>query len=232
VVAQLLQWARQHAIVLLMVGGVAVLDGIITYLREQRQLNDSTQAVLAATRADREQLAGLLTTAEEINGKLVAGLRIRIPARDTVIIYDTLETTRLVDSSRVATFRDSTFAGTIAGTINAPPYPAPLGFSYELKRPEFNPAVGFVQVGDRFVATVTWQGEQAKVEAPFFEPPKAAKKRERPWFPYAEVGFSGSEGMVRTGVQIRFWNNFNIVTSVERFGAEDRAGLSLRREFR
>lgn len=136
----------------------------------QKQVNDSTVARLTFERASADSLSGLLAAAKELNGKLIAGAKLHIPARDTQVVHDTVPTIREPDSSRVATFKDSTFAGYIEGRVVAPPYPSPLGISYTLTRPAFSPSVGFVQIGDRFAAVVVWQGEHVQVEAPYVLP--------------------------------------------------------------
>jgi hypothetical protein len=152
------------------------------YFQQQRALNDSTQARTAAERLkhDRE-LAGLVAAAQQLNGKLVAGLALSVAQRDTVIRHDTLATTRLLDSTRTARLHDSTFAGIVDVAITAPPYPAALGATLTLTRPAFRPEIGFVKVGTGYIATVVWNGEHYQVEAPFFEPQSAPKRWVTPW---------------------------------------------------
>lgn len=147
---------------------------LLKYFQTQQALNDSTQARTAAQGAAQvAQLQGLLEAAKQLNGKLVAGVRITVPKRDTVVVHDSLPTTALPDSTRVATLHDSTFAGTVDVSVTAPPFPAALGARLTVTRPAFRPEVGFVQVGTGYVATVVWQGERYQLDAPFFTPPAA-----------------------------------------------------------
>lgn len=138
----------------------------------QKQLNDSTVARLAVTEVQKDSLSAALDAAKQLNGKLVAGARIKVPKRDTTVENTSLPTTTTTDSARVATFRDSTFAGVFSGTVTAPKCCAPLELSYSVTRPEFRPTVSVVQVADRHVWTVTWQGERVNIEAPFVAPPE------------------------------------------------------------
>lgn len=178
----------------------------------QKQLNDSTAARLALSILQRDSVGGLLDAAHKLNGKLVAALRIHVAAKDTLVAHDTLATT-MVDSVRRATFVDSTFAGTIAGTITAPPAPAPLGLTYTLTRPAFDPEVGFVRVGDRTVAVVTWRGEKFTINAPYAK----AQYRLRTLGYYFEglYGLAGP-GYARAGGILRAWHGWSAVGSLER----------------
>jgi hypothetical protein len=142
-------------------------------LAHQKELVAGTEARLAHESSVKDSLTGLMQAERLLHGKLLAGLRLALARRDTLVMHDTLPTISLADSaSRVAHFRDSTFAGTIAGTITAPPYPAALGLSYVLTRPAFSPEIGFVKVGDSVVAVVRWQGEHAEIAAPYFDLPQ------------------------------------------------------------
>lgn len=155
-----------------------------TTLAVQRQLNDSTVIKLAqATRLSRAQadsLRGLQTAAQTLHGTLVAGVALHVAARDTSLVHPAAPTVLRPDSTRVATFRDSTFAGVVTGTVTAPPCCAALGITYTLHRPAFQPSVGFVQqptpAGVRTVAVVDWQGESVTVAAPFYQVPPTVRR--------------------------------------------------------
>lgn len=206
----------KNKLYLALVGLLLLVGGIQTYrlqhaqtqstelalqLSGEKQLNDSTNARLAITTAHKDSLEGSLSAAKALNGRLVAAARIRVPARDTVIVYKDLPTTVADDSTRTAEFSDTTFAGTVTGKVTAPPCCAPLGITYKVHRPEFSPQVGFVQVGNSYVATVTWQGEEAHVEAPFFTPPP----KRLPWLGYFVGGYINQDRVVygRGGVEVR-----------------------------
>lgn len=175
-----LQWYGILGIVLMVAAGAwyaswrvsqAEKDKIVAQLeaRIQRQINDSTVARLTTSQADKEGLARLLAATEELNGKLVAGLVLHFGRRDTVVQHYALPTT-ITDSTRTATFKDSTVAGDIEGVVTAPPCCAPLGINYKLTRPAFDPAVGFVQIGDTIAAVVSYRGEHVEIRSPFMVP--------------------------------------------------------------
>ena len=145
-------------------------------LAGQRYLNDSTVARLAIETVSKDSLAGLLVAAKQLHGTLISGVVLRVPAQRGLFEHGLLTTEVRADSTRYARFTDSTFAGVIEGTITAPPCCAPLGIVYEVRRPEFHPEVGFVQVGDRVVATVVWGGERVQISAPFSSPPPTRPK--------------------------------------------------------
>lgn len=149
-------------------------------LRTLRALNDSTLAQLTSSNLDRSELRGVIAASKELNGELIAAVRLLVKKRDTTVIHDTLPTEVRPDSTRTAVFKDSTFAGRITGLITAPPCCGPLGISYKLERPEFSPSVAFVQKGDEVAAVVTWQGEKVELVAPFARIP-VAEPRLRPF---------------------------------------------------
>lgn len=173
-------WYKTHSAVTLIFALVAGMAAIGWYhehakravvtedLHTQRRINDSTVAKLAVAEAANKSTQALILASKQLGGKPLAGFRILVPERHTVVVHDTLPTTRLVDSTRTASFEDSTFAGRIKGTVTAPPFPAALGVSYELFRPAFSPTVGFVERDGKAIAVVTWAGENVEIDAPFF----------------------------------------------------------------
>lgn len=202
-------------------------------LDQQVQLSDSTAAELADTRLDRDRYAGLLRDVEDsIHGKLIAAVLIRVPKRDTVIVYDTLETERRPDSTRTATFRDSTFAGVISGQVVAPPFPAALSLQYQVSRPAFAPTVGFFQVGKRHIAVVTWQGERFELDAPYVDP-KAVVPPRVSGFGEVEVDPFGIP-TVGAGADLRaVWGLEAFVRLQQRltYGEDPRVGVGVRKRF-
>lgn len=168
-------------------------------LTATRALNDSTVVRLAATTLERDSLAGLVAAAKTLKGDLVAGAKLRVSKRDTVIFHDTLYVDTLPNQHRTAKFRDSTFAGVIEGTIKAPPFPAPLSLTYSVSRPAFSPSVGFVRMGDTYAAVVTWQGERVEVEAPFVRLPPPPKRV----VPYVTGAWTPGGATGGAGVEVR-----------------------------
>jgi hypothetical protein len=143
-------------------------------IAEQR-LSAETAARLAVTVVERDSLAELLKAARQLNGKLIAGVQIGVPKRDTLVRHDTLYT-EVIGETRTAEFLDSTFAGVIAGKVTAPPAFGPLSVEYQLTRPAFSPQVGIVRTGDAHFAVVNWRGELAEVQIPYVDVPLPRKR--------------------------------------------------------
>lgn len=175
------------------------------------RLNDSTLALLAQAEADRERLQGQLTAAETLNGTLLAAVKLRVARRDTLLVHDTLVTTLLADSTRTATFRDSTFAGVVEGTVTAPPCCAALGLTYQVTRPAFEPSIGLVRVGDQVVATVVWQGERAEITHAFATPGLLPPKR---FSPFVDVLYAPGGMVLGGGATLRLTRGVHAVGAV------------------
>lgn len=178
----------------------------------QRNLNDSTVALLALRDKSNGSLHELLEAANRLNGKLIAGVTVNVPARDTVIVHDT--TVLLPDSTRVLRFKDSTFAGTLVGSVTAPPCCQPLALTYTLSRPAFSPHVGFAQVGNRQVAIVTWQGEQVQLDAPYFNPSAVAPRPRVVGFVEAGMDLAVAP-YLGGGVRLRVFGGWNLQARLE-----------------
>ena len=196
-------------------------------LEGQREIAQDLQARLTLGDIARDSVGQALIAEKQLNGKLRAALTAHVAARDTVLVERPLETDT-TDQTRTAHFRDSTFAGVISGTVVAPPFPSPLRIGYQVSRPEFNPTIAFVQVGERMVATVYWQDEHVEVQAPYWKPEAYTSPiqlfveggygnnglggRAGPlWNLRKDLqleGFVGYEGEFRTGVDLR--GTFNL----------------------
>jgi hypothetical protein len=200
-----------------------------------KQLKDA-QAVIAKKDAELSDFKNLREASKALagkHGKLVAGVTITIPERDTVLVHDTLKTTVLSDSTRIGSFEDSTFAGKLRLVVKAPPCCGPLVLdSLKVTRPEFSPEVGFVKVGSHYVAIVAWQGEEFKIKTAFFDPdPAKPTKRFVSWL---EGTYNlGSAHEVRGGASMRL-GKFQIGPSVSQrlsFGERPALGVTVRKEF-
>lgn len=138
-------------------------------------INDSTVGKWTKLRADKDSLQASLQAAEELNGELIAALRIATKP-DTVFVVDTVWATTFeevagVGIRRTATLVDTTDMG-IELTFNAeaPANPrSPLVLGYQVMVPSFTPEIGFVRTDEGVVATVTWANQDFTVEAPFFK---------------------------------------------------------------
>jgi hypothetical protein len=201
-------------------------------IAHQKRVNDSTVAQLTVSRAQNDAYAGLLDATNVIHGALIAAVKVRVAPRDTVILHDTLLTALLPDSTRTATFRDSTFAGTITGTVTAPPCCQPLAVDFRIHRPAFEPSIGFVQRGSRTVAVVVWQGEQAEIATPPFSLIPPPPKR---FVPYAELWVSPTGATTVTGgAALRLGQGVSLFGRAEQHlevGEPLRAGVGIRKEW-
>lgn len=174
-------------------------------LAGQTQLTQTTAARLTTSQAAGDSLQEVVAAARRLNGRLRAALAIRVPARETTIVDDTLTTTPSISpdgtTTRRAEFSDSTFAGTISGVVIAPPT-GPLVMEFlTVRRPEFRPQIGFVDVGGQMVAVVSWQGEQFNIDAPYM----AAPKRTRTVGFVTELFYAplNNEWIIRSGPSMR-----------------------------
>lgn len=204
----------------------AVLEARIAHA--ESTLKD-TELELAGTRLDKAKLANALEAAKLLKGKPVAGFVIKVPARDTVIVHDTVTTTLLPDSTRVGKTQDSTWAGAVSVTAVAPPCCAPLKIDLTIQRPAFTPEVSFIKVGEKYVAMVYWQGETVEVDAAFYKPP--GPRRVLVW---AEGTYNiDGPHEVRAGTAMRLLG-FQVGPAVSQrliYGERPALGVVLRREF-
>lgn len=199
----------------------------------QVQVNDSTAAQLASTRLQRDSLRGVVTAAQHEHGTVVGGVAFTVVKHDTVWKHDSLPTVMHPDSTRVATFHDSTFAGTLDGQVTAPPCCAPLQARFHLTRPQFRPEVGFVQLADGVVvANVVWQGEHVQVDAPFYKP----VAKHQPWVsPWVEGTYFLTGGVrVSAGAALTHWGldlgpAADLTLQNNKLGAD--LGVSVRKRF-
>lgn len=164
-----------------------------------RQLNDSTQAILARTKLERDTLKALYTAAKTLNGELIAAVKIKVAQRETVFVHQTIETRLHADGTRTATFKDSVAWARLEGTVTAP-RTGDLAVQYKLTRPAFEPSVGFVKSGEAYVAVVTWQGEKVELAAPFTKVPEPEPR----YAPYVRAAWSPlGAGLAGAGLQFR-----------------------------
>lgn len=160
-------------------------------LQHQIALNDSTWAILASGKTRSGELEAVKTGAKELGGKLVAGVRL-VTRADTVYVPLREAETTQQDSIRYAQVRDTTESGVeIAVDAEAPPYPAPLKLGYQVVVPPFTPEVGFVRVGDRYTAVVSWRGQQVQVEDAYFDATAKEVARTPAWALVNRTSWSG-----------------------------------------
>lgn len=138
------------------------------------QVNDSTQALLAQIRREKDELRALQDAAKTLRGSLVAGLQITVKAdtlRGSVV---SAPTTSGADSTRYATRTDTAKGYTITVRAEAPPK-GNLKLGYEIGTPEFRPQVGFVKRGDGYYGVVSWAGQNFTTTDAFY-----TEAKERP----------------------------------------------------
>jgi hypothetical protein len=173
------------------------------HMAEQRAKGLAVE--LTSTKIERDSYKQLGEIDQALHGKLIAGAVLKIGKRDTVFVNRELPTVTHTDSTRTATFRDSTFAGVVSGTVTAPRCCAPLRLdSLRVARPEFRPEIAFVRVGGKVVAVAAWQGERVEIETSFAVPqPKPEPRIAR----YLAGGVDSRQAAVgKVGVEARaFW---------------------------
>lgn len=111
------------------------------------RLKDSSDARLASTKLEKDSLQDALVVATILNGKLVAATKLHITPKivhDTVFATDT-STEGLV---RIATFKDSTEEGVLAGTVKVPPLPDRIQLDYSFVLAPLDLTVSLVQLKD------------------------------------------------------------------------------------
>lgn len=135
-------------------------------------VNDSTQAQLAAIKAEKQQLQALMDAAKTLRGQLVAGFQITVKGDTLVRLASPQKTEIRPDSSRFATLADTTKGYTIEVYGTAPPFPANLQLGYKVTTPEFKPQVGFVKREDGYYAVASWAGQTFTTDHAFFAPEK------------------------------------------------------------
>lgn len=165
-------------------------------------LADSTRAMLASTELDKVALSDALSAERQLNGRLVAAARVRFqPGRVTRELVDGVQTVK--DSTRTLAVLDSTEAGVLDATVEAPPYPAKLLFSYTFNPAPIDATISVVEVRDgSAVFAVKYRGGESTIEAPFARLPR----REKVLAPYAEALYSfvaPTNAALRVGAQLK-----------------------------
>lgn len=200
--------------------------------KTQGPVTTTTDALrTSSTWATRRELDELTKAVKVLGGNLIAGVKISLPEQSDSVTHDSLATTPTPETQeRTAKFRDSTFAGTIEGTIKAPAYPAPLGIDYTVIRPEFSPQVGFVEKDGATYALVSWQGETYQVKNAYA--PKVRKSKAV--VPYTSLLYVADEPMVlQVGVETRSkLLGFGAVVAVDfQGGSQPRAMVGGKKEW-
>ena len=135
-------------------------------------INDSTKALLARTKKERDSYKALLDAAKQTGGKLVAGVQTKVKPDTVYLPAQETPTTTTPDSIRHAVLKDSTAGYSVTVEATAPPFPAPLKLGYTVVTPELHPEVGIVKRGEAYYAVVSLGGRQYEIEKSFYTPPK------------------------------------------------------------
>jgi hypothetical protein len=202
--------------------------------------------------------------AQATHGAVIASAEVVLPRRDTVVVHDTVLTTRVVTRwdtqrvtgelgagtpsgmssmaalpgiarvpvvgiTRIARFRDSTFAGIINGVITAPPDSGPIGITYQVIRPAFTPTIAFIQTSGQPLVVVSWRGERVELDHVVFHPNGSR------WIRYVEAGYSPVARSVAIGgtLGMRVVAGMGVVATVTQpivVGAGPAVIVSVRRE--
>lgn len=164
--------------------------------KTQGPVTKTTDAVITSSDwSTKRQLGELNKAARVMGGNLVSGVIVEVPAQSVTIKHDSL----ILDPNRSASFKDSTFAGTLTGVIVVP-IEGPVGLNYTLSRPPFAPQVGFVEKDGVTYALVSWQGQTYRMKTAYA--PKV--KDRRSIVPFTSVLFIPNEPMLwQVGVETR-----------------------------
>lgn len=203
-------------------------NGALGLLEKQRAMTETVEGRLASERLERKRYQELLEAADVVGGTVTHVVTIRVPQRDTVVRHEYLPLEPSKDGTYTAHFRDSTFAGTIAGHVVYTP-PDSVGLTYQVTRPEFRPQVGFVQVGTRSVAVVRWQGERYEIEAPYAKLPPPPRI-----VPYVQAGYTLGGPAAEVGTQVRLGHGLSLVGAAQGNTGLDpgaRVGVWLRKDW-
>jgi hypothetical protein len=156
--------------------------------KDQKRAYDSVEAKLAQKSIDVDFYRQLIDAAKSLGGKPVAAVALKVPKRTVegavptkteirpdsgaMALFSELTKDELLaevfrlSKTRVATFRDSTFAGIIEGTIYAGPCCSDIRVFRKITRPEFTPKILLAQNGRNHVVLVEWQNESYAIEQP------------------------------------------------------------------
>lgn len=206
---------------------LAIIAGLATELHRKpppqawvtadtvRVLSDSGKALLAAANDRADSYRSLYDAAEKLNhGKLVAAIAIEVAKQTAHIVHDTL-VTQMRDSSRWASFNDSTFAGTINGVVTAPRFPGALQIDYTITQPAFEPKIGFVRNGTQYTAVVVWRGQNFTPVAPFFTAPPPPRPKLFGWWAEGLYNVGSGQASLRGGPMLRLpWGGISAVVGV------------------
>lgn len=141
--------------------------------RRQVRINDSTVVVLAGKDAKIRELEGLAVAARQVNGRLVAGFKahLELHAASGAAEGSEAPADTASDSTRTWDFRSENPFGVLEANVAVPPYPRPPVLRYRIFPAAIEPSVGFVRVGQKYLAVVTCDVcSQVRVEAPFVDP--------------------------------------------------------------
>lgn len=137
-------------------------------LNQQRRITDSVVARLALAEQVVDSLPALHRLVRETQAKLLAGVRVVVPG-DTV--HDTVEVSvPTPDLPRMASVTRSTDRCEVVAEATAPPHPAPLTLTTQLRQRPFAAEVGFVRAGDSVIAVVASGADSIRVGVPYWAP--------------------------------------------------------------
>lgn len=204
-------------------------------VEEVIRLRNGAEARLAHSESNRRELLELKESAGELNGQLVAGVKIHVRSDTILVPTRVAATTYATDSTRHATLTDTVGGYRVTVTGRAPPFPAPLELGYDLVTPEFNPEVGFVRRGNDYYAVVSWEGKRVETSEAFFRP-----QRERPLSvvvgasasaaPTARIDQATLHGNAYVGVQYRLSPKMEAQLRATYAGDGPRIGVQVERK--
>lgn len=154
-------------------------DALVAQFHRQQRINDSTAVILAAERAQRKELQGLVVAEKQLDGRLAAGFRVILHSDTARGIAHAKPEPAVVDDTRVLfPVTDSSPVGRLQGTMYVARDLSSADLAWTFVPNPLVPQVGFVKVGSHYLAVVTCSScTETTIEAPFFDPPKPAVPR-------------------------------------------------------
>lgn len=164
---------------------VGTLGALLLYARSERnslkedvaylgRINDSTLAEAASLRRQVGTLSALVDAAKSVDGKLVAGVQLKIPA-DTIVIKESVVPVDTIGETRVGEL-DTVVRGVGINVLaTVPPFPDPITMSARVDIPALAPQVGFIKVGNSYHAVVSNGTDSIVLQDAFFTVERAPR---------------------------------------------------------
>lgn len=179
------------------------------------QLNDSTVAMLAHEKLDKESVQEELRIAKDMNATLVATARIK--AKPDTVYRDRTQTQVVTVGDSAAHVRDSTEVGVLDADIYVASDPFSIDFSYVFKPNPIDVRISLLQTRDnQAIFLATYSGGTSEVAVPYADLVPKPKRLSA----YLQGGY-GSAWLVRGGGAFRLFGKFHVFAELEKRFSKD-----------